>query len=449
MKSKFWFLTKESLNKKLNTKSFKIVNVILLLIIVALINLDSIVKLFGGDFEDKINVYVYDNVGVYEDFKTIAESSMLNALESYNMEIKKPDKDIDALKEEMKEDETSDIIIELNPCENITNKEIFNANVISYDYIDNLLYQSITITLNTVKENLALKNANISDELLNDIYTPVNIERTILNEDLNENEEMIELIGAVIIIVFIMPIFFLIILIVQMIGAEINEEKSSKSMEIIISSVKPEVHFMSKLISANIFAITQGLLLILYVIVGVIVRSYVGPELMTTATTVVSTNEVSGIMNYINIFIHSDLASKLLIGVPFFIILIVLSFFAYSLFIGILASVTTSMEDYQQIQTPVMIFLMIGYYLAIIASGFEGSTFITAMSYIPFVSGILAPVTYTLGQLTLTGLIASIVLLAITCYLLYRYGLRVYKVGILNYSSSNLWKKIFKALKNK
>ena len=32
--------------------------------------------------------------------------------------------------------------------------------------------------------------------------------------------------------------------------------------------------------------------------------------------------------------------------------------------------------------------------------------------------------------------------------LLVKYGMKVYKVGILNYSSSNLWKKIFNALKN-
>ena len=60
MKNKFKFLTKDSIKKKVCTKSFKIINLILLIIIVGLINLDSIVKLFGGDFEDKINVYVID-----------------------------------------------------------------------------------------------------------------------------------------------------------------------------------------------------------------------------------------------------------------------------------------------------------------------------------------------------------------------------------------------------
>ena len=60
MKNKFRFLTKDSIKKKVCTKSFRIINIVLLIIIVGLVNLDSIVKLFGGDFEDKINVYVID-----------------------------------------------------------------------------------------------------------------------------------------------------------------------------------------------------------------------------------------------------------------------------------------------------------------------------------------------------------------------------------------------------
>ena len=110
------------------------------------------------------------------------------------------------------------------------------------------------------------------------------------------------------------------------------------------------------------------------------------------------------------------------IGIPFFIIIIILSFLAYSLLIGVLASITTSMEDYQQIQTPVMIFLMLGYFLAIYASIFQGASFIKFMAFIPFISGILAPVMYTLGEITIVGLLISIVLLIVVCILLYKYG---------------------------
>ena len=166
-------------------------------------------------------------------------------------------------------------------------------------------------------------------------------------------------------------------------------------------------------------------------------------------SSVVGTTEAGKISAYIKMFLESDMASKLLAGIPFFIILIILSFLAYSLFIGVLASMTTSMEDYNQIQTPVMIFLMLGYYLALYASVYQGAVFIKLAAFIPFISGILAPVMYTLGEMTIIDLIISIVLMIITCLLLYKYGLRIYKEGILNYSSNKLWNKIFKSLRNK
>ena len=446
MKNKFKFLTRDSLKKKICTKSFKIINIIICLITICLINLDSIVKFFGGDFEEQINVYIVDEVGIYDDLEETMKSGYKDILDNYNAKISKTDKTIDELKEEIIKDETKDIIINVKKIEKESLDKMFNVDMISYDYIDNILYQDLLNALNTTKINMAMKTANISEEVLNSIYKTVEINRIYLDENLNENEELIKLIGSIIVIVFIVPFFILIVLMVQMIGAEINEEKSTKSMEIIISSVTPEAHFMSKLVASNIFAILQGALLLLYAFIGSLIRFF---TTSSGISSVVGTTEVGKISVYIKMFLESDMASKLLAGIPFFIILIILSFLAYSLFIGVLASMTTSMEDYNQIQTPVMIFLMLGYYLALYSSVYQGAVFIKVASFIPFISGILAPVMYTLGEMTIIDLIISIVLMIITCFLLYKYGLRIYKEGILNYSSSKLWNKIFKSLKNK
>ena len=45
--------------------------------------------------------------------------------------------------------------------------------------------------------------------------------------------------------------------------------------------------------------------------------------------------------------------------------------------------------------------------------------------------------------------IISIVVLIITIALMTKYGLRVYKVGILNYSNEKIWSRFAKALKSK
>ena len=450
MKSKFKFLLKDSLKRKFTTKAFKIINLLLAIVIIGVINIDSIIKFFGGDFDEPVNIYVVDEVGVYDELKGIIDNSYLDILKNYNATVVKADKSLEELKGFIKEEENDDIILNITKVDTPTYENVFNCELISYDKIDTILYTNIVNAVNTTKIGRAMIIANIDQELLSSVYKNVEIKRVMLNEDAKENEEFMELIGSIITIAFIVPFFLLITLIIQMIGAEINEEKTSRSMEVIISSVSPETHFMTKLISANVFAISQGALLLVYAIIGGLIRLKLSTGMTSVVNDVVSenVNNISSINNYITMFLESDVASKLLIGIPFFIILIILSFFAYSLFIGILASVTTSMEDYNQIQTPVMVFLMAGYFLAIYSSVFQGSTFITIMSYVPFISGILAPVMYTLGQISVWSLVADIGLLVVVCFLLYKYGMKVYKVGILNYSSSKLWTKIFNALKS-
>jgi len=100
-------------------------------------------------------------------------------------------------------------------------------------------------------------------------------------------------------------------------------------------------------------------------------------------------------------------------------------------------------------QTPIMFLSLSGYYLSMIAVGFKGSLFIKLLGYIPFISAILSPSLLVIGDFGIIDVIISMILMIIVIILLIKYGLKIYKVGILNYSSGNLWKKMFGALKEK
>lgn len=437
MKNKLKLLIKDGLNKKINTKWFKVVNIILLVVIVGLINIDNIIKFFGGNFDDPIVIYVIDNTNkYYEAIKSGYDNIDLSALGSES-EIKLADKSLDELKEEMVNDESNDIILVIN-----SNNGKVVADVISYNYVDAVTLQVLNSTLSSVKTNIALMESSLTEEELASIYEPVEINRSYLSDNLDENNELMSYIGNFIIPMFIIPFFLLIIMVTQMIGAEINEEKSSKSMEIIITSVPARLHFISKIITANVYAILQSLLFVLYFGIGLLIRRLV------TGSSLISSLD-SQIGNVVNQFIQSGTLDNLLKCLPVTIIMILLSFVAYSLIAGILASMTTNQEDFQQLQSPMMMIIMAGYFLAILASTYEKSTFITTVSVIPFISCILSPVLLMMGQIGIVHVLISILLLILTLYLLIKYGLRVYKVGILNYSSSNLWKKILEGIKSK
>ena len=70
MKSKLNYLIGISLGRKIKTKWFLFANIIHAIIIMGIINIDSIISLFGGDFNQKQEIYVIDNTGVaYDVFK--------------------------------------------------------------------------------------------------------------------------------------------------------------------------------------------------------------------------------------------------------------------------------------------------------------------------------------------------------------------------------------------
>ena len=75
MTNKLKFLTRISLDKKIRTKWFLIANVIFAILIIGLINIDSVIKLFGGDFDDTQEILVIDEVGSFDMFKLIFDET--------------------------------------------------------------------------------------------------------------------------------------------------------------------------------------------------------------------------------------------------------------------------------------------------------------------------------------------------------------------------------------
>lgn len=444
MKSKLNYLVGVSLKRKIKTKWFLIANIVLAIILVGIINIDSIITMFGGDFNEKTNVYVLDNTNkTYDIF--ISQFNNANSLltksdEESEYNIIKEERSLDELKNLINNDEKEkdSIIIVFNDSE--TN--YLDVSLITKEYIDLIDMQSLTTALNNTKTTIAIYNSNISEEELAAIYSPVNIERIYLDNDKTAQDENAKMIMTTVFPILILPFFMLIIYLVQMIGAEVNDEKQTRGMEIIISNVSPKTHFFSKVIAGNLFVLLQGALLFIYSFIGILIRKIIGGNLINNGVT----DQVKGV---ISTALNSNIGSQLKIVLPLTIILMLITFLAYSLLAGVLASMTTNTEDFQQLQTPIMVVLLLGYYTSMMAGMFEGSIFIKVLSFIPFVSAILSPSLLILGQIGIFEVIISIILMIIVIYLLIKYGLRIYKTGILNYSSKNLWKKMFKALKNK
>lgn len=433
MTNKFWFLTKNSLQKKMKNKTFIIVNILLLIVLVVLINIDRVVMLFGGNFDKQNNIMVLDNTNkTYEIFKKTIDSEETIIDTGLKYKVKKVSDEKKA-KKEIKKDE--DILLIINNDEN----DIINVTMITYGYINSNLYQLINSSITASKQNLAMEEIGISAEELAKISKSVEIKREYIEANKSKEEEQNEFIMGIVTPIVIFPFFMLITLVVQMVGAEINEEKSTRSMEIIISNVPAKVHFFSKILAVNLFVIIQCALLGLYSIIGMLLRG--GKSLDSIQNIDVISNVTSGMD-------ITGMINNLVGYIPLVLILMAVTLLGYSLLAGILASMTTNMEDFQQLQTPIFVVSLVGFYLAIMNTMFDGAIFIRVLSYVPFISAILSPSLLVTGVIGFKDIILSILLMVVVIYLLLKYGLKIYKEGILNYSSNKLWKKMLKALKH-
>ena len=434
MTNKLKFLTKISLKRKINTKWFLIANIIFAILIIGILNMDAVISFFGGDFDETQIIYVKDNTNKTYEILNDQNSAYKNLT----------DEDENAFKLEKTDKSSEEIFVDKDNKDawyltiNNDKQNYIKVTLISDSYINTTSYAGISTIINNTKTVIAMQESNISPEELAKISSPVTLERKILDKSKKSEDENVQMIMSTVFPVLILPFFALTMFLVQMVGAEINDEKTTRGMEIIISNVSPKTHLFSKVIASNLFVLIQAALLVIYAIIGFVIRSFIGSSISTGGF------DISQIINSI---MQSDIASSLAYIIPLALILMILTFIAYALLAGILASMTTNIEDFQQMQMPIVIISLIGYYLAMMAGMFEGSIFIKILSFVPFISAILAPSLLVLGQIGIIEIIIAIILLIITICVLLKYGMRIYKVGILNYSSKDLWKKMFKALK--
>ena len=423
MTRKFFYLMKLSFNKKLKSKWFIAVNIILALSLFALFNLNSIITFFGGEFDKPLKVLVYDKTNISYPYLKNNIDSLTSELEDKKIVVK-------SVSNENKKIKDDEILISLNLDDNL-----LKAKVISDKKIDSSVYQVIYQGLNATKQQVLMERLNLDTNTLALLSTNIDIDRVVLSDKKSQDENM-SLVMSTVFPSLILPFFMLIIFLVQMVGGEICEEKTTKSMEIIISNVSPKVHLLAKIIANNLFVLLQALLLFIYGLIAFFISSRNGSlNIPSEITSIWDSLSASGLIN--------DIVSLL----PFLLVLIILSFLAYSLLAGILASMTTNIEDFQQLQTPIVFILLAGYYLAIMAGMFQGSIFLKIAGYIPLISCLLAPTLYIMGEIGILDILIAIILLIGLLYLLIKYGMKIYKVGILNYSNEKVWSKFIKAFR--
>ncbi len=275
-------------------------------------------------------------------------------------------------------------------------------------------------------------------------------------------------------------IYMFIALFSGMVMSSVIEEKSSRVVEVLMSSVKATELMFGKIIGMALVALTQFLLwilltlLLLGVAMGIMGKDKIMGMMQddattemvqqmatnegvhmgdldlgsamaaVTDTTAAAAGEPSGMEAIMSTIGNINLGQ---IGLAFLFFFV----FGYLLYASLFAAIGSAVEnegDSSQLQLPVTIPLMLGFFIALYAFKAPDSSVVFWGSMIPFTSPIVMLARIPFG-VAAWELVLSIVLLVATFAVCAWASAKIYKVGILMYGKKSTFKDLWKWLKQK
>lgn len=247
-------------------------------------------------------------------------------------------------------------------------------------------------------------------------------------------------------------LFMFIIIYGNMIMRSVIEEKTSRIIEVIISSVKPIQLMMGKIIGTSLAGITQFLVWIvlgglLLVITSVILdvnlfdSALSQKELMLQATQ-------GGDFN-----LQLEMAKVAFLNMPIFNLIIAFIFFfigGYLLYSSLYAAIGAAVDnetDTQQFMLPILMPLMLAVYVGVFTVIEDPhGTVSTVFSFIPLTSPVVMLMRIPFG-VPIWQQLLSLALLIGTFILAVWFAAKIYRVGILMYGKKPTYKELYKWLK--
>ncbi len=409
---KFWIVLGHTYFSKVKSKAFIITTSIFLVFILAGANIDKIIDLFSGS-DSKEEVAVIDQSDAL--FAPLEE--MLGEAED-SIQLQQVTISEDAAKEQVQDGEFDGLLV-------LTLDEAEEAVATFYenDAAESGTQMMLEQQLQQLKVALATEKAGIDEATLASIYAEVNFDKIALDETTKSEEELRGARGIVYVMLFLL--YMSVLMYGQMIATEVATEKSSRVMEILISSASPITHMFAKIIGIGLLGLSQIVLLIA-----------VGYGMITTKL-----KNHSG--EFFDVFgFDSTSVSIYFYAIMFFL----LGYLLYATLSAMLGSLVSKVEDVQQLIMPVIFLIVIAFIIAMVGLNIPDATFITVTSFIPFFSPMIMFLRVSMLDVPLWQLLLSVGILVGTIYVLAIVGARIYRGGVLMYGASRSFKDIKNAL---
>ena len=245
-------------------------------------------------------------------------------------------------------------------------------------------------------------------------------------------------------------LFMFIIIYGNLIMRSVIEEKTSRIIEVIISSVKPIKLMLGKIFGTSLAGITQFAIWIILIAVFSVAISFIfGIDFSTTPQQEMMANAVSenSASSEIQVIISEFNSLPLLNLVIAFVLFFTGGYLLYSSLYAAIGAAVDNETDTQQFVMPIVMLLVVGFYVGFFTSLEDPhGTISTVFSYIPFTSPIVMLIRIPFG-VPIWEQVLSLAILIFTFVITVWIAAKIYRVGILMYGKKPSYKELIKWMK--
>ena len=337
-----------------------------------------------------------------------------------------------------------------------------NADIFSTKPLGIELSENVNSLINDAIEDYRIGTYGIEglDQIMKDVKSDIKLRSYTIGEDGKEtiNESAVFMMVSMILG---MVIYMFIVIFGGMVMSSVIEEKTSRVVEVLVSSVKATELMFGKIIGIALVAITQFLLwIVLTFAIVTVVSSVAGPSLFgdnpaamlqqagpsmdATQMDVLSSamSEPSEMSVIFTTLKNMPLGTILICFLIFFV-------FGYMLYASLFAAIGSAVEnegDTQQLQIPITVPILLAFFIAIYAFKAPDSPLVMWASMIPFTSPIVMLARIPFG-VPVWQIVLSVVLLIATFVACAWASAKIYKVGILMFGKKSTFKDLWKWFK--
>ena len=433
--SKIGIIMQREYTQRVRKKSFILTTILTPLLLFGLMGL--VIWLMARDVTTEKEILVIDHSGLVGD-----------RLESTNtLKFKPAGQTLEEARQSRPEGVFGFLVIGADIVERSSNLQLY-----SYEQSTMEIDGAITRQIRNIIENEKLKRYDIEnlDRIMAEVQTKVNLSTYRIDESTGQEKESSSVLSYGIAFVFGMMIYMFIFLYGGMVMQGVIQEKTSKVLEIMVSSVKPFELMFGKIVGIALVALTQLAIWIVLLVVGsMVVGNFMTPDVsadaaqmaamgMDTSAMVEGMSSDSGAM--LGMLSDMTFILKLMFSFTLFFI------GGYLLYAAMFAAVGSAVDneaDTQQLQLPISMPLILGFVVMYSAMNDPNGPIAFWFSMIPFTSPIVMMARLPYG-VPMWELVLSLVLLYGTFVGMVWIAGKIYRVGIFMYGKKPSWKDMAK-----